>query len=224
MAKGSSKAGGGGSKAPIQKGAAKVEGDNHTVDVRMDDGTHKEVNVSIQDTSQYDDLQGKDYISRVDGRREVGPLTRSLASEAERNAVDGKRENYMTEPTAKEGKFTKTNEVPIMYQGPDAVVINKTEGYATKINGGNLYLHKSTTGGWQYNYKGVSVGNRGRFSSLAAAKAGLGEVRSLVEGLGEKGLSTTKAMFNTLNKNKGRIARSVWKEIDFGYVGGRTYD
>ena len=222
MAKGNSKAGGGGAKVPAQTGPAKVEGDNHVVNVRMDDGTHKEVNVSIQDTSQYDDLEGKDYISRVDGRREVGSLNRSLACEAERNALDDKRENFMTEPETKAGKWTKTADVPILRNTGTATVLEKSNGYVTKLGNENLYLQK-TGDGWKYNFKGLTVGQT--FKSLAAAKAGVnGITQQLTSSSLSEGIKGARAQFKALNKNKGRISKGVWKEMDFKHIANRTYD
>jgi len=215
-------------RSEASRQAAPLEG-GHELVVKMNQGDAQRVNVSVQDVSQYENLKGADYVRSIDGSytRAAAPVYRTLASEAERNAINSKADTFMTEPSAKAGKWTKTSDVPVLYSAPNDMQLRKGTGYATKMDVGNVYIQK-VQGGWQYNYKGVLFGQK--YSNLTNAKNGISTATELLgrvktSRLGKSnGLSVTKAQFEALNRNKGRVAKKVWKEMDMDYVGGRLYE
>ena len=220
MGRGSSKAGKGGGGATIAaQGPKEVEGENRQVDVRLNDGTHAVVNVSVQDTSQLDDLKNVDYVAKYDGSRtkaNSGPVYNQLASEAERNALKPTNKVF-DDPGVSEGRYSKAD-VPVLKRVADGVILDKASGYATKINGETFYIQKRANNEWVPNCMGMSLGKT--YKSYTAAKNGIAQDAAKVFALG-KSLSLAKGQFAALNGNQGKISGKVWKEIDFNYIGNR---
>lgn len=203
---------GGGNESPLMEGRENIE-----LRAVMKDGEKQNITVSIQNTNQLDDLEGVDYV-RGQGRFRETNVYRTLASDAINNAKDSKRETFMTEPEAKEGKWTKTDSMPIQRNIKGAHVLEKSSGYVTKVNGENFYLQKSD-GKWKVNYKGMIASQN--FSSLAKAKEAFSDIVSKVNS-SESMKQSVSGYFNILNKNLGRVSSKVMREIsqrDAGRVG-----
>ena len=223
MAKGSRPSGSGGGGGAAQAAQTTqpqtVEGENTEFVVRMDNGERKNVNVSIQDTSQYEELKGVDY-ARKAGSHQDANVYRTLASQAEQRALDPKNDTF-TEPTAKEGKLTKTDKVPVMKNNANNQVLESTTGYVTSQGGENFYIQKVDSREWATNYKGVKIQG---YKSLDAAKKGLsGDAQKVLDmgGRSNSPLNTLKGQFTALSRNNGKISRKVAKEMDFGWIAGR---
>ena len=227
MAKGSSKLTGGG--GTIQNGREKAvaaanknpnteDYENIGVRVVKKDGSTEYKAVSIQTTASIDDIEGVDYISGG-GRYREGNIYRMLAGDAERNTINGK-ESYLSEPDFKEGKWTKTDKVPVMKVNANQHVLETTTGYGTKVNGETVYLQKRGNK-FAINYKG-NIANYGSANdtTLAKAKENVPKVMEMINGNSNiKKLAS--AHFEALNKNKGKISNKVWKEMDMSYIGSK---
>lgn len=175
--------------------------------VTMKDGSRKNISVSIQNTDELDSIENLESvrISRTAG--EVN-IYRHLAGQAQQNALNKKGEVFITEPPAKEGQWSKTSDVPIYKTGKSDVVLEKTNGYVTRAGNENIYIQKYGRG-YALNYKGRADGN---YSSLKEAKEAAPkfvEKLQRVSGV----LDVAKGEFAILNKNKGRVSKSVMKEI-----------
>ena len=213
MAKGSSGLSGG-SKIGGGGAFSKIEGDNITLKVH-EDGQTKEINISIQDMSQY---TGQD-VRLGQGNMSYAPVSRVLAGDAVDNATNKKRADFIDLPEGVEGKFTKTDKVPVSRfvntpNGGQAHVLETTTGYVTKINGETVYLQK-VSGGFQWNYAGISMGDA-KVKSLKAAKEDPSWVTSTIDKLKNgTALSSARGQLQVLNKNHGKVDSRVWKEIGY---------
>ena len=177
------------------------------VRVTMKDGSRKNISVSIQNTVELDSIENLESarLSRTTGEVNVYRL---LASQAQKNALNKKGEVFITEPPAKEGQWSKTSDVPIYKTGKSDVVLEKTNGYVTRAGNKNIYIQKYGRG-YALNYKGRADGN---YSSLKEAKEAAPkfvEKLQRVSGV----LDVINGEFAILNKNKGRVSKSVMKEI-----------
>lgn len=188
------------------------------VSIVSKDGTRTSANVSIQNTSKIDNAENVDYISGR-GRYREGNIYRNLASDAMNNATDSGRADHLTLPETTAGKWTKTDNVPIVRRIKGATVLEKASGYATKAEGTNVYIQKAGSK-WGLNVNGLSAGPGYTYKSLTAAKAGVGKLAEVLHA-NPRLITGTSGQLKVLNKNLGRISESVWKEIDFDYVGGR---
>ena len=131
-----------------------------------------------------------------------------MAGQAEQNALNKKGEVFITEPPAKEGQWSKTSDVPIYKAGKNDIILEKTSGYVTRAGNKNIYIQKYGRG-YALNYKGRVDGN---YSSLKEAKEAAPKfVEKLQRASGI--LDVVKGEFAILNKNKGRVSKSVMKEI-----------
>lgn len=215
MGRGSSKAGGGAKQPQPQS----IEGKSIPVEVRLKDGSVQTVNVSVQDTSQYDNLQNKDYVRKYNDSRTLansGSVHRQLAGEAERNAISDTGTDFMTEPSSKAGVWSKTNDVPVIKNLNGSQTLEKAQGYVTKVGNDNLYIQKRGSE-WVVNFKGMQAGYSK--SSLAAAKTESQNVINLLQSSnGARLSSSANAQFRVLNRNGGKVSSKVWREIDIGYV------
>ena len=199
-------------KNPITK-----DYDNVGVRVVHKDGSTEYKAVSIQTTSQIDNLEDVDYIAGG-GKYRNGNIYRMLAGDAENNTLNGK-ENYLTEDTFKEGKWKRTDKVPVTAVNAGQHVLDTAKGYGTVIDGETIYLQKRGNK-FAINYKG-SIANTptqvGGDMTLAGAKAQAANVVKMIKSQPQIKTGAT-AMFEILNKNKGAVSNKVWKEIDIRYI------
>lgn len=186
-----------------------VEGDVVTLKVRGNDGESSTINISIQDMSQY---EGQD-VRLGQGNYSYAPIARVLAGEAVNNANDRNRPNAIDFPEGVEGKFTKTDKVPIVRNSKDAVILETAPGYVTKINGETVYLQK-TQGGFSWNYAGMGMG--GKTISLKSAKEDSSWAANIIQrNKGNTMLTSAKGQLQLLNKNHGKIDLRVRREMSY---------
>ena len=177
------------------------------VRVTMKDGSRKNISVSIQNTDELDSIENLESVRLSRTAGEVN-IYRHLAGQAEQNALNKKGEVFITEPPAKEGQWSKTSDVPIYKAGKNDIILEKTSGYVTRAGNKNIYIQKYGRG-YALNYKGRADGN---YSSLKEAKEAAPKfVEKLQRASGI--LDVVKGEFAILNKNKGRVSKSVMKEI-----------
>lgn len=183
----------------------------------MKEGENQKVKVSIQNTTELETLQGVgvDYVRGSGDYRTKfeAPVYRVLAADAERNALNPKEKNiFMQEPSAKEGKWTKTDSVPVSKVQAGASVLEKTSGYVTKVGNDNIYI-QGGRGEYAINYKGLVVSNK-RLTTLAQAKDYLDTAVKQINNNNGQAKNYADAVFTVLNNNQGRISRRVYKEIN----------
>lgn len=202
-------AGGGGAFTP-----ASSDGNEEKIELTAitRDGERQKITVSIQDTSELDHIKDLDY-TRGQGRFREANAYRALAADANRNAMNDKRENFMNEPAAKEGTFTKTDSVPVIVSSNTNNVrfIDKASGYVTKIDGDNVYIQK-TNSGWALNIAGMRAGD---YSSLEKAKANAKTVIMDVKSRSRSAYDSAKGQFRFLNKNLGKVSERIVRTIDY---------
>lgn len=128
---------------------------------------------------------------------------------------------------AKEGKFTKVSDAPTIHNAGNTMEIQTKEGYAYKADGNTFIITKQVdsrgepTKGYVISYNGVKA-HRGEFSSLKAAKEAAQDVAKTASQLFKTSPESKigiDGMFATLNRNKGKINRSVWEQIDTRNIG-----
>lgn len=195
---------------PLEEGRNNIE-----LRVRTTDGETKNVRVSIQSTTQLDQIENVDTY-RGEGRYRDTNIYRSLASDAEYN-VNGRRNEPVINTErhaqiAQEGKFTKIDDVPVMRKIAGAMVLEKTTGYVTKIDGEVWYIQKNGSS-FAPNYAGISARPpEAKGTSLAAAKTQLQTTAGLMR-RNTGGKEAATADMNNLNYNLGRISQKVWDEM-----------
>lgn len=177
------------------------------VRVTMKDGSRKNISVSIQNTVELDSIENLESARLSHTTGEVN-VYRHLASQAQKNALNKKEEVFITEPSVKEGQWVKTSDVPMYKAGKNNIILEKTNGYVTRVGSDAVYIQKYGKG-YALNYKGRVDGN---YSSLKEAKEAAPKfVEKLQRASGI--LDVVKGEFAILNKNKGRVSKSVMKEI-----------
>lgn len=195
--------------------------DNIALVARTKDGERKDVVVSIQNTSQLDNIENLDY-ARGEGRFRDTNIYRTLAADAERNALKPKENQvFMKEPTAQEGKWTKTDSVPVVRKVEGARVLEKTNGYVTKVDGETIYAQRRGRGEWAINYKGMIASPPNvKLTSLDKVKANISSVTNVIKS-NETARKGADVQFRLLNNNLGRIADKVYKEISIQSLANR---
>lgn len=188
--------------------------DNVGVRVVHKDGSTEYKAVSIQTTSQIDNLEDVDYIAGG-GKYRDGNIYRMLAGDAENNTLNGK-ENYLAEDTFKEGTWKKTDKVPVTAVTAGQHKIDTAKGYGTVIDGETIYLQKRGNK-FALNYKGNIANIGGNDSTLAVAKERAPQLVSFLKN-NKQAKNLAKAQYEVLNKNKGAVSNKVWKEIDLSYI------
>lgn len=123
---------------------------------------------------------------------------------------NGKMIDYdAIESTFKEGKYNKTNAVPVYVHNANGGYELKTaEGYGTKVDGEVFYIQKRSNKDWVINYAGMVAGSG---KSLAEAKEKLKSVAGSVKSMGEENRAYAKAMVDFLNNNGGRVSDKEMK-------------
>ena len=202
-----SESGEAGSGASGEEASSKSEYVKIPIRVTMKDGSRKNISVSIQNTDELDSIENLESvrISRTAG--EVN-IYRHLADQAQTNALNKKGEVFITEPTVKEGQWVKTSDVPMYKAGKNNIILEKTNGYVTRVGSDAVYIQKYGKG-YALNYKGRVDGN---YSSIKKAKEAVPEFAEKLQRVGRI-LEEVKGEFAILNKNKGRVSKSVMKEI-----------
>lgn len=184
-----------------------VEGDVVTLKVRGNDGESSTINISIQDMSQY---EGQD-VRLGQGRYSNAPVARVLAADAINNATDANRATLFDFPEGTEGKFTRTDKVPIVRTDRNRnVILDTTTGYVTKIDGQTVYLQK-TTGGFAWNIAGVGAG--GKVQSFKSAKEDSWAANIISRNKNNSVLDQLNGQLKVLNKNHGKIDARVNREF-----------
>lgn len=198
--------------SPLEEGRNNIE-----LRVRTKDGEHQNIRVSIQSTTQLDQMENVDTY-RAPGRYNEVNIYRALASDAENNARDRRNDPVINTERhaeiAQEGKFTKIDDVPVVRKIAGAMVLEKTTGYVTKIDGDVWYIQKNPNGpGFSPNYAGISARPpKATGTSLAAAKQQVQETAGLLRG-NAGGKEQAAAGMADLNYNLGRISQKVWDEM-----------
>ena len=205
MAKGASGLSGGSSNAPA------TGEDTFSVKVRDRKGEPYDINVSIQNMSNYK----AQTVEPGQGIQTMG-VARFLADEAAKNATDPNRENKFDFPEGKEGVFTKTDKVPIIKNmGGDSIVLDTRPGYVTKINGETVYLQKSETGrGFMWNYAGMGMGIDNSYRSLKSMKENTSQVANIIDRNHKANSVAFKGapgVMQMLNKNQGKVDLKVYR-------------
>ena len=177
------------------------------VRVTMKDGSRKNISVSIQNTVELDSIENLESARLSHTTGEVN-VYRHLASQAQKNALNKKEEVFITEPSVKEGQWVKTSDVPMYKAGKNDIILEKTNGYVTRVGSDAVYIQKYGKG-YALNYKGRVDGN---YSSLKEAKEAVPGFAEKLQRVGRT-LEAVKGEFAILNKNKGRVSKSVMKEI-----------
>jgi len=195
--------------------------DNIALVARTKDGERKDVVVSIQNTSQLDNIENLDY-ARGEGRFRDTNIYRALAADAERNALKPKENQiFMKEPEAKEGKWTKTDSVPVVRKVEGARVLEKTSGYVTKIDGETVYAQRRGRGEWAINYKGmIASPPNAKLTSLDKVKNNTSSLMNVIKN-NPRSKKSAEAQFRVLNNNLGRISDRVYKEISIEGIADR---
>lgn len=197
--------------SPLEEGRNNIE-----LRIRKTNGEIENIRVSIQSTTRLDQME--DVASmRGEGRYREGNIYRNLAGDAENNVRSRSNDPVINTERhaeiAKEGKFTKIDDVPVVRKIAGAMVLEKTTGYVTKIDGEVWYIQKSQGGGFAPNYAGISARPpKAKGSSLAAAKTQLQETAGLLRG-NAGGKEQAAAGMADLNYNLGRISQKVWDEM-----------
>lgn len=181
------------------------------------DGERIKVEISIQDTSALDNIENLDY-TRGSGRFREANAYRVLLSEANRNAKDDSRPDFMQEPSAKKGRLTATDSVPVMasrnINGSSVRVLEKTSGYVTNIDGDNIYIQKNQNGvrGYKLNIAGMVAKN---YSTLGEAKADIVKTVRKLKTENRSAYDSALGTFKFLNKNNGRVSNKIMRIADY---------
>lgn len=185
--------------------------------IRKTNGEIENIRVSIQSTTRLDQME--DVASmRGEGRYREGNIYRNLAGDAENNVRSRRNDPVINTERhaeiAQEGKFTKIDDVPVVRKIAGAMVLEKTTGYVTKIDGDVWYIQKNTNGsGFSPNYAGINARPpKAKGASLAAAKQQVQETAGLLRG-NNAGKEQAAAGMADLNYNLGRISQKVWDEM-----------
>lgn len=169
--------------------------------VKDNKGNKYDVTVSVQDTSLLDNVKAADR----------SKLIKQLTARAEENTLNSNRKPWMLEPDAQEGKWTKTDTVPILYNGRTAQEIHTAKGYVTKIDGDNVYIHKGGDG-WVVNYKGMRYKG---FNTLSEAKAGAQDLRPQIPRMKNSPNGGPGIVFEALNKNNGKMSMDIFRKMNW---------
>ena len=118
------------------------------------------------------------------------------------------------ESTFKEGKYNKTNAVPVYAHNADgSFELKMAEGYGTKVDGEVFYIQKRSNKEWVVNFAGMAAGSvTGKGAkSIAAAKEDLKKVAEYVKNMSPEDRAYAKAMVDYLNKNGGKVSAKEMK-------------
>ena len=130
---------------------------------------------------------------------------------------NGKMIDYdAIESTFKEGKYNKTNGVPVVRTDRNGVVhLDTKEGYGTRINGEVFYIQKDANRSWVANYNGMIIG---RANSLQSAKEELQKRAGAVNNLSKEQKNGPKQIIDYLNRHGGKATKKELNKINAGRV------
>lgn len=219
-----------GSTGAKQIGGGGSNSEGTSVRARFLNGEERNLTLSVQNMA---DLNGIDLSELYStSERDIRRVIRQIEEEAEANfrnaeapvAVDLRAQ----EERLKEGRLTKVDQVPVMAsrntEGVDYQEVSTTTGYAVKVDGDVYYLQKNPLGaGWAVNYKGmIASAQNAPLRTLPQAREQVvsyirNNLKPLVDRLNEnarrQGNYTVADVFDYINRNKGRVARRLVRQI-----------
>lgn len=116
------------------------------------------------------------------------------------------------ESTFKEGKYNKTNAVPIFARNRDGgFELRTAEGYGTKINGEVFYIQKRGSREWVVNYAGMAAGQSQNTIQKAKDEL-LTRVAPAIQNMTQEQRDYQKSAVSFLNVNGGKVTNKQMKE------------
>lgn len=116
------------------------------------------------------------------------------------------------ESTFKEGRFSKTNAVPVFRQmSKNQYELSTADGYGTRVNGDVFYIQKVGSREWRVNWNGM-LGGRGS-STLSGAKEELKNVAAIVKRMTKSQRDTQKKLMDFLKQNNGKMTAKQFREL-----------
>ena len=171
---------------------------------------NKTFKASVQDMSSLDDVKMSNL--SYTGEKDYNKFVNELYNESVRNYKNPESKVIDFDKhaeKAKEGKFTKTDEVPVFGKDTKGIYLKKTSGYMTKVNGEVFYLQKRGSRGWVINYNGLSTGRTTK---------SLNDAKSIVNEEAQKVLNSVTV------KNSGIGADTRYVSANKGHVAKKLFD